>query len=552
MGNLFIESKIYKHPSCNGFCYAGAFGGGVAGVYGVALSSFYDETLNNEFLGWDTNKPIYAWGYDSNRNEYVHPVKLKFESYTNLGNIVVSTTDPKDLSGYRIRISGYFNSDLISAYMDSYIDLLYINMRGYGGYGLSNPSGQTIQWAVGTKYNSGFYDFIITENTTREELRFRKYVTKAGSMVSFQDDDNQLIGTTFLTNSVLKANPVDLKVNLDIYVNDTFESSKVASFAYSLDKDFRFTHNFKPVLQALFGGKLYEGEINPLDGNIAKIDDLTGTLVKKVFYKISTQSFNILRNSSDIIQFWSAPFISSTGHATLEEYLPPADYNQKHFVVSPFSIKKDSTTEIGYLTGTGGVIAPIGLVVRNRTSSPIDIKFFSDSDALLATTPIVGNDVSFLVLTIPQPIKTDSITIENDDGLFILGFSLKNKGAYKNQTSIFWNSPQGLGQFFFNCDYAEELTGSSVVTIENTITNTITNYGTDVKRKLSLKSEHLNKLEIKGLSSLVNSSQQWLYSYAQKRLIPIKVITKSARVREISEVRYSFEVDIEIQKDIEL
>jgi hypothetical protein len=138
----------------------------------------------------------------------------------------------------------------------------------------------------------------------------------------------------------------------------------------------------------------------------------------------------------------------------------------------------------------------------------------------------------------------------NED--LITTFALKNNGLYCNQVNIMWQSPSGLGQYFFNQEYDETNTVDGTVTIVNDEENTIVNHNIKTKRRLSLKTGIIGIDERIGVASLIESKQVWIYSYTQQRLFPCKIVTNTMKIRQRDEIKSVIDFEIEFEAGVVL
>lgn len=552
MSELLSGGKIHKHPSES--VYGSTFSVSAITTTGTNL---YTITIINKFgtKPFILNETVYLHGYYDGK--FCHPIKCKVkvaqaDFYEVQIEKLVSYAIPvlsADPNNYGLFISRNYTTDLISASMDSFFDFETYEFEA----GITGVNGAVVEFNIIGGSPANDYDWFkikFVELTTGQIIYLTKQIYLVnGTTYGFVDDLYQIIGTSFETNSDMTIQHIDCKYLVDIYSNDIFTTQLI----FTPNKDFRFCFNFKSVLSSLFDKKLFEDFVNPLSTSFSNLQDLSEIFVKKVRFDITLTSPNVNGNRSNSLQFFTTPIMSTTGRASLEEYL-----SSDGFVISK---KVNPFTTLKYQNGVGGFLGFMGGFIRNRSLNDTRTIYSNDNVTTDTTIDILKNTVSFIAYsnkytssqapTIVQILET--LYIEEQQVQYVLfQENIKLIADHTNEVNIIWTGDSGIGQWFFNCEYDEDWNTTNVVKVSNPIKNTITRYNTRATRKISLKAEHLELSDMRGIATLIEAKQAWIYSYTQSRLIPIDLSTSQMKVRTADEVRYTATLDFELERSVTL
>lgn len=548
MGNLFETANVSKLPfekseNTSRNISSCTFLSGVHWRIGINYVPFLENDINRRvaFAAGDT---VFLYGLSG--NIYKHPIKGTITSSTQ-SEVELDLDNPQDITSFAGGwITKDFQTDCISSVMDSHIQ---VNSFDYQLFPISYNS-NVVTAAIDIELIAGYYNIMITDQTSATKYYFTKYlianVDPPYYRYSFTDDNSELYNADFM-NSVIMIMHVGAKYNVQVLSDGLL----VGSFYYTPDKDFKFSMNLKPILSSLFDKRLFTETTDPLSTSFANIQNLSSVFMRKVSLIISLGTPN--KNDSGTLQFWTAPFRSTTGRPTLEEYLPPVDSDYR----KPVTL----FNKVSYTNGIGGLMM-FGYLLRMRdgilySSGTTIIDSTDDVPATPETLLLDKNYIHFILYTkkytsaqFPDTIK---IYTQGDETRFIsLQVYVKNLGLVCGNINLIWQGMTGVNSWFFEPEYDEDWNVNDAITITNNDENTITNYNTMATRKLTIKARMLSKDDKLGVSTILEAKQIWIYSPTQTRLLPAKLLTKTAKIRQSDENKYDFSCDIEIQQGVTL
>jgi hypothetical protein len=492
------------------------------------------------------NDTVYIHGL--NGTTYIHPISAKVIT-NGSQQTVIDLDDDRDISGLvGVWITKEFQTDCVSAVMDSHIEItaydVVIHPYHYGS--------NVVSFNSDIELVEGYYNIVITDIMSGKYYYFTKYLSNPFVdppyyQYTFTDDNSELAGTNFLVSGFAKIMHVDAKYNVQVLSDGLL----VGQFYYTPDKDFKFSMNLKPILSSLFDKKLFTSDTDPLSTSFANIQDLSSVFVREVSLVITLGTVN--KTDSSTLKFWTAPFRSSTGRPTLEEFLP-AYYTSMRRPVTLFN-------KVSYTSGVGGLMM-FGFLIKMRAGILYSggVTIIDTTDDVPATPENLAltlNAVHFVLYTkkytTAQTPDTITVYTQGDSSRFpSFEVYVKNLGTICGHLNVIWQGMTGVNSWFFESEYDEDWNVNDAITITNSDENTVTSYNTIGTRKLSIKAKQLSKEDKLGVSTLIEAKQIWIYSPTQARLIPAKLITKTAKIRQSNESMYDFSCDIEIQQGVTL
>ena len=549
--DLFIEfGKILKMP----FCGNQSDAVGVWEIQNEGTNLYYmnytytqSGALQAQFFKDET---FYIWG--SSFGVYQHPVKCTV-TVTPTGapwNRIHFSTNGATLptGSQRLFASKTFKTDLLSAVNDNLIQVKAAECSMLTYVATTNTitidmlTSSFLQYGMTSRPVDGYYRII------RGNLNFVAYLTflkETGGYTQYTFEYNYADWNA--QSGAISVMHIDTKYNVQVSSNGV----NVGTFYYTPDDLMSFQMNLKPILSSLFDKRLFTTDTDPQSVSFLPITDLSEVFIKTVTLNISMNTPNCVRPST--IKLFTAPFRSSTGKGTLEEYLPPIDGYRKH--VTLFN-------KLSYTSGVGGLFMA-GVIVRMRPEATGygDVFVEHELNGSVIESDIlsgVGNDKVVFIL-----IKKNfsGLILPDVTAMYVGGTSLQhhacrinlqNIGTICNHVNLIWQGMAGVNSWFFDPEYDEDWNVNDAVVITNSDENTITNYNTTATRKLSLKARQLSKDDKLGVSTIIEAKQVWIYSPTQARLLPCKLLTKAAKIRQSDENKYDFSIDIEIQQGVVL
>lgn len=507
------------------------------------LANDFDFSEVDPFVAGDT---VYIHGL--NGNTYIHPIKATVVT-NGSKQTVIDLDNIQDISRLvGVWLTKEFQTDCVSAVMDSHIEIM-----GYDQHTATQfLTGNIVSLKMNNLLVDGYYNICIVDKTYMKRYYFTKYLSNpvfqyGNYQYDFTDDNGELTGSDIQANGHAKVMHIDAKYSVQVWSDGLL----AGTFYYTPDKDFKFSMNLKPILSSLFDKRLFTTATDPLSTSFANIQDLSSVFVREVSLAITLGTVN--KTDSSTLQFWTAPFRSTTGRPTLEEYLPPDDTSTRR-PVTLFN-------KVSYTNGVGGLMM-FGFLIKMRAGILYSggVTIIDTTDDVPATPEnlaLTSNAVQFVLYTkkytTAQTPDTITVYTQGDETRFqSLQVYVKNLGTICGHLNVIWQGMTGVNSWFFESEYDEEWNVNDAITITNSDENTVTSYNTIGTRKLSIKAKQLSKEDKLGVSTLIEAKQIWIYSPTQARLIPAKLTTKTAKIRQSNESMYDFSCDIEIQQGVTL
>ena len=356
--DLFIEfGKILKMP----FCGNPADAVGVWEIVNEGTNLYYmnytytqDGPLLAQFF---KDEIFYIWG--SSFGVYQHPVKCTV-TVTPTGspwNRIHFSTNGFTLptGSQRLFASKTFKTDMLSAVNDNLLQIEARECRMLTYTATTNTitidmlTSSFSQYGFTSRPVDGYYRII------RGNLNFIAYLTflhETGGYTQYTFDHDYEEWNAQSGNVTIMH--IDTKYNVKVSTGGV----TVGTFYYTPDALMRFQMNLKPILSSLFDKQLFTSDTDPLSTSFATIQDLSSVFVRDVTLDISMNTPNCVRPST--LKFWTAPFRSTTGHGTLEEFLPPLDDSTR----KPVTL----FNKLSYTSGVGGLFL-MGSFIRMRSDT---------------------------------------------------------------------------------------------------------------------------------------------------------------------------------------
>lgn len=522
--------KILEHPSIRG---TATFVSNATNIAGTGTMLYYytgTDLVSGDF--------VYLYGALGNRS-FQTPILAEVMSVEN-GEIIINLeiqTNPATAGFDNLILTKEFTSELLSTFQDDYIKFNYNELSQLAvvdSAGLLFNDSEREPLYTPNPYLSGgiYYDIIITRtDNIKEKYRTRLTADTTAEYYNFYDIVVDLTLAIY-TGASVSGYLTDTRINIEICENDNF----IAQLYYKPDGDHNITMNTKSILKGLFDKKLFAQNYDIKDITTSW-DDYTELLIKNVSFEISSNSKNnrTLREVPVILDVYATPFTSHTGRASLEEYLP-IEYTQVRRYLTPFN-------KIKYKTGD--VMGYIGVFSRGDRESEI---IASIPDVVSKITPFYINLSVFKAKAIDVSNSVD-IGLRYNGIWQQLGVQLIELDKTNNNINLIWFGEDGIGQYFFNCEYSERITREDNIKISNKYYTT--NYN-NKKRVLSCEVFQVSNREMKAIATILNASQIFIYSFSQDKLFNIELNTNSLSIRETDEVRYNIKIDFEVESYVEL